>query len=383
MGGWAAAGPGLGSGIASASPRPAPVDTVTAFADVTGSGTVLGWDPTTVAAWKSAGVGVGPAGGAKAVLSGAGAELPITSGYVESHSDHSFKPGFVLGSIEQFGSGLTFASAATSVAAINLVFDLGESMVYGTIGSTEDIPLFSLQRAHLQVSRSGRTMRIAGVQLDLTPTGAAELDALFHTAAITPYTEIATAQITVTGKVSRYTFSEQTAEYPRLSGTSFSVTFSEPGLEVFRRVGVKPSSTGSASYDPDSGKLSFPVTGGTAVVHPDRHGLPTSISGVVLSQGSGLVLTQGSRSVTMTELTWVPATSTVYASVNGGPDNGALFSVKGLRSHISLGDGNLNVRGASFALAAGGAVMLNSVFKTSDFRVGAQLGKFTLVASGG
>lgn len=399
MGGWGVAGTALAatrlatsspshakapSSLGTVSPPPAPGDTVTALSNVTGAATVLKWDMSTLAAWRAAGVRVGPAGAAKAVSGGVGAELPITSGYVESHSDHSFKPGYLLGSIDHFGSGLTFATASNSVEATNLVFDLGDSTVYGTIGATEDIPLFSLAQTRRLVVRSGRTLKIEGEQLDLTQTGAVELDSLFHTTAITANSELASARITVRGQVSQYTYDDETVEYTRLSGIDLSFTFGTQALAALGSVGITPSTTGSAVYDTSLAEVSFPITGGTAVVHPNRQGQPAHIAGVVLGWGDGLVLGGASASVTLSDLTFVPANATVYASVNGGADNGAVFSVKyAKRSGISLEGGNLELRGALLDLTAGGAEALNGVFHTTEFQSGFELGTFTLVASGG
>jgi len=358
-------------------------DTVTAFGNLTGTATFLDWDTDTLAAWKAAGVSVGPAGTALAVSAGAGLELPITSGYVESHSDLRFKPSDVLGSIDHFGSGLTFASSSTSVTVTDLVFDLGGSMVYATIGGTEDVPLFSLQERDRKVKRSGQTLEIQGAAMDLTPTGAAALDAIFHNSAITANTELAAVTIEAKGRVSRYSYTGQTVEYPRLSGIALSLTFATPALAAFHSDGITPSAVGSASYDSALGDVSFPITGGTAVVHPGQRGRPEGLAGVVLGWGNGLVLGEGSTSVAMTDLTFVPATSTVYASVNGGADDGALFAVKRpKRSRISLTGGNLELRGAYLDLTAGGAAMLNGVFHTTGFERGFELGKLTLVASG-
>jgi len=367
-----------------APPRQAAVDTVTAFGNVTGRATVLALDAATVASWKTAGVTVGPAGSAKATSGGAGIDLPITSGYVESHSDPSFQPRSLLGSIDHFGSGLSFATNAGSLQVTNLVFDLGQSMVYATIGTTQDVPFFSLQQRDVRVVRSGRTLRIEGARLDLTPTGAAELKAFLPTPAIRPNIQIAAAQITVAGQVSEYTSADQATEYPRLSGIAVSITFAPGALATFGKVGVTPSPAGSASYDSKGAKVGFPITGGTAVVQLDGRRTPSRVEGVVLCWGTGLVLSEGSTSVAMTDLTYVPTTSTMYASVNGGADNGAIFSVqRPQKSRLTTAGGNLYLRGALLDLTASGASLLDSVFHTTEFNGGDELATLTLVASGG
>lgn len=385
LGAWAAAATVAGTaGTAVASTRE---DTVTALSDLSGTATVLRWDTATLAAWKHAGVTMGPAGTATDVSGGM--ELPITSGYLESHSDHSFKPGYLLGSIDHLGSGVSFASTSgststsTSVEATDLVFDLGQSMVYATIGGTEDFPLFSLQQDRREVKRVGRTLEIERELLYLTPTGAAELDAIFHTSVIASNTEVAAVGITARGRPSRYSYTGETVEFPRLSGIALSLRFAAGALAAFRSDGITPGAAGSASYDSGSGEVSLPITGGTAVVHPGPDGRPGRIAGVVLDWGSGLVLGGGSTSLSFSNLTFVPSTSTVYASVNGGADDGALFSVKRARkSSIRLTGGNLEMRGALLDLTADGAETLNTAFHTTGFERGFELGRLTVVASG-
>lgn len=361
----------------------APSDAVTTYPDLTGTATVLTFDPATVAALKAAGVTVGPTGAATAVAGGAGVSLPITSGYAEVHANRSFKPGYLLGSIQSFGSGLALATTTTSVALTDLVFDLGEAMVYGTIGATQDVPLFSISRPGLTVTRSGRTLQIDDSAIDLTPTGATELDALFHTTAITAHSALGTVAITARGRVGRYAYTTTTAEFPRLSGISTSVTFGPSARSLFHRVGVTPSPNGSATYNSGDSRISFPITGGTAVVHPNRKGKPISMQGVALQQGSGLVFSRGTTSVSMTDFTVKPGASAVYASVNGGPDDADLFTIDSSRSQLAVTGGNLHVDGATLALTVGAAAMLNSVFATTDFKAGAELGAMSVLASGG
>jgi hypothetical protein len=397
---WAAllstAGFGAFAGVASASPRPptskpkskgklSPTpssDTVTTITALTGTGMALTFNTTTVTALKAVGVTIVPEGGATVAAAGVSMSFPITSGYAEVHSDRSFKPSYVLGSIEAYGSGITIGTAASTVNLTDLVVDLGESMIYGTIGATEDVPLFSLTRSSLSARRSGNSLVVGGLTASLTATGASELDALFHTTAITAKMPIGTLQIAGAGKASSYPYTARTAEIPRLSGIATSVTFSAAVRDIFSRVGATPGAFGSATYDSHDGDFSFPITGGTAVVHPGLAGKVGYLQGVVLHQGSGIVLTRGSTSVSMTDLTVVPGASMVYASVNGGADNAELFSMTWDKAKISMVGGNISVDGAVLDLTTGAAAMLNSVFDTTDFTPGTELGTVDLVASG-
>jgi hypothetical protein len=357
-------------------------DTVTTIADLTGTGMALTFNTTTVAALKAVGVTIVAEGGASVAAGGASMSFPITSGYAEVHSDRSFKPSYVLGSIEAYGSGITIGTAASSVNFTDLVVDLGESMIYGTIGATEDVPLFSLTRSSLKAQRSGNSLVVGGLTASLTATGASELDALFYTTAITAKMPMGTLQITGAGKVSSYPDTAQTTEIPRLSGIATSVTLSAAVRDVFSRVGAEPGAYGSATYDSHGGEISFPITGGTAVVHPSLAGKVGYLQGVVLHQGSGIVLTRGSTSVSMTDLTVVPGASAVYGSVNGGADNADLFSMTWDKAKIKMVGGNMSVDGAVLDLTTGAAAMLNSVFATTDFTPGTELGTVDLVGSG-
>jgi hypothetical protein len=371
--------------VASARSKTAPPgagDTVTAIPALTGSGMVLTLDSATVTALKGIGATVAPEGTATLVDNSAAVRFPITSGYAEVHSDHSFKPGYLLGSIEQYGSGLTISTSSVTVAATDFVVDLGESMIYATMGSTEDIPLFSLQSSGLAVTTSGDTLRIGPTEVDVTPTGAAYLNAVFHTTAITPYTEIGMARITATGAASQYAYTTATTEIPRLSGIATTVALSAAALGVLRRVGATPSANGSATYTAGAAEIGFPITGGTAVVHSDRRGQPGYLEGVVLHEGSGLTLTRGSTSVAMTDFTLEPGTSSVYASVNGGPNTADLFKVDDARVRVSAIGGNFHVSGAELVLTVPAATMLDGVFATADFKAGLELGALSLVASG-
>ena len=126
---------------------------MTAIPDLTGQGTTVSLDASTLAALTSLGVKPAPYG--TATLSGTDITFPITGGYAEIHSDKSFKPGYVIGSIEHDGSGLTLSKGATVVTLENFVVDPGNSMLYGTVGGKPGIPLAFLDGSDLQVSMQG------------------------------------------------------------------------------------------------------------------------------------------------------------------------------------------------------------------------------------
>jgi hypothetical protein len=359
---------------------PNPANAVTDYPQLTGSATVLTFDIATVAALKTAGIDFAPLGTATAVDNGAGISLPITSGYAEVHANKAFLPNYLLGSVEHFGSGLSVTSGGVTVDVSDLVFDLGQSVVYASVGASEDVPMFTLVTKGVTVSETASTLAIDGSALDLTATGAAELDAPFHTAAITAKTEIATAAMSAAGRSSHYTYTAQTSEIPRLSGVSASVTFSSAALATFRQLGASPSAFGSASYAKSAAKITFPITGGSAVVHPGAGRQPSSLAGVILLQGSGLLLSRGSKSLTVSDLIFEPGGSAVYASVNGGADDARLFRLN--TGTVGVSGGNVHISGAALDLTLGAAAMFNQAFATTDFKAGADFGAVELTASG-
>lgn len=72
-------------------------DTVTAIPALTGVGTSVILDAGTAGALKGLGVAIAPSGSATFEAAISTITFPITSGYVEIHSDPSFKPGYIVG----------------------------------------------------------------------------------------------------------------------------------------------------------------------------------------------------------------------------------------------------------------------------------------------
>jgi hypothetical protein len=77
---------------------------------LTGVGTTVALDASTVQALTGLGVKVALYG--SATLNGSSVTFPITSGYVEIHSNKSHKPGYIEGSIEHSASGLTLTAGS-------------------------------------------------------------------------------------------------------------------------------------------------------------------------------------------------------------------------------------------------------------------------------
>src|SRR5277367_2097622 len=119
--------------VSSASTTP---DTVTAIPALTGVGTTVTLNAATAAALTGLGVTVTPEGSATA--SGSAITFPITSGYVEIHSNKHHRPGYIEGSIEHYGSGLTLTAGSTVVTLSDFVVDPGNSYLYASVNGVPD-----------------------------------------------------------------------------------------------------------------------------------------------------------------------------------------------------------------------------------------------------
>jgi hypothetical protein len=372
------AGTGVLAAVASHASA-APSDTVTAIPNLTGSGTAVTLDTATITALKGLGVTVTPFGTASLVDNNTAVNFPITSGYAEIHSNKSFKPGYVIGSIEHYGSGLTLTAGSTSVTVDDFVIDPGNSMLYATMGTTPDVPLFFLNGSGLKITESGGAVHLDGTKVELTPTATTALNTAFHTTALKPYTEVGVAHITAEGTANTYT--DKTTEITRLSGTSTSVQFNSATLSALTSLGIAPSATGTATLS-SAGEISFPITGGVAVVHSDKSYKPGYIAGVLLHQESGISLTKGSTVVNLSDLTIDPANSTVDGSVNNGADNTDLFVANGSKVTVSAVGSTVHLDGTQLELTAGAASALNSAFGTTAFTAGFDLGTVHIIVSG-
>ncbi len=130
--------------------------------------------------------------------------FPITGGVAVIHSDKSYQPGYVDGSIIHQGSGLSFTKGSTVVTATDFVVNPGNSMLYATVtGGGQvlgyNVPLFFLDGSNLQISQSGGAYHLDGTKVELTATAASALNKAFSTTALMPNTPIGIAHIIATG----------------------------------------------------------------------------------------------------------------------------------------------------------------------------------------
>lgn len=164
-----------------------PASSVKANLDLTGLSTSVKLDTTTAAALTSLGVNVSTIGTAK--NSDGTLSFPITGGFVGVHNDLSFKPGFLLGSIDHEASGVVFSGHGKSLTLSDFVVDPGNSMLTArvpdkTTGGTI-VPLLFLDGSKLKISKdsSGNTV-LDGTVAKLTAQAAKALDGTFGTKAI-------------------------------------------------------------------------------------------------------------------------------------------------------------------------------------------------------
>lgn len=353
----------------------ATTDTVTAIPNLTGSSTTVSLDPAALKALTSLGVKPSPYG--TAVLNGSDITFPITTGYAEIHSNKSFKPGYIIGSIEHEGSGVTLTKGSTSVTLKDFVIDPGNSMLYGTVGDKPGIPLFFLDGSNLQVSTPGGTVHLDGTKVELTQTAASALDQAFGTQAIPAGLELGVAHIVASGQANTYT--DKTTEVSRVTGQQTSVDLDSSTLQALTSLGVKPAPVGSATLQGST--ISFPITGGVAVIHSDHAYQPGYIDGVILHQGSGLSLTKGSTTVTATNFVVNPGNSMLYATIGNSP-NVPLFFLDGSSLQVSTQGGAVHLDGTKVELTPQASSALDSAFNTTALKPYTPIGIAHLVVTG-
>ena len=342
---------------------PATGDTVTTIAHLTGQGTTVSLDAGTLQALTSLGVKPAPYG--TATLSGTDITFPITTGYAEIHSDKSFKPGYIVGSVQHDGSGVTLTKGSTVVTLKNFVIDPGNSMLYGTVGDKPGVPLFFLDGTNVQVSTPNGTVHLDGTKVELTSTAATALDQAFGTTAVKPGLVLGVAHIVAAGDVT--TYSDKATEFSRLNGQSTAVDLDPGTLSALTSLGVKPAPTGTATLS--GATLKFPITGGVAVLHSDKSVKPGYVDGVVLHQGSGLSLTKGSTTIDATDFVINPGNSMLYASLPAlKMYNFPLFFLDGSNLQVSQSGGAVHLDGTKVELSPQASSALDQAFGTTALK---------------
>jgi len=379
VGALALAGAGSVSSFAASS---AP-DTVTAIPSLSGVGTSVKLDAGTAKALTSLGVAIAPAGNATFDAGTSTITFPITSGYAEIHSDLGFKPGYIAGSIQHFGSGFTLTAGPTQVALTDFVVDPGNSILYGSVGGAPKIPLLSLDGTAVKVSMDSGNVVLDGTVAKLTDTAVGALNKAFATTALKAGTPLGTVHLVAKadGATKYDAVADKTTEISRLTGKSTSVKLDAGTAKALGDLGVAVAPTGSGTFDSKTSTVSFPITGGFAAIHSDRNYKPGYIAGVVIHQGSGLQFSKGDTSIEVSDFVVDPGNSILTATA-GGKSGIPLLALDGTNVKVSKDGSDVVLDGTVAKLTGPGAAALNATFGVSAFTEGLALGTVHLVASG-
>ncbi|MDQ6797811.1 MAG: hypothetical protein M3011_07305 [Actinomycetota bacterium] len=379
VGALALAGAGSVSSFAASS---AP-DMVTAIPSLSGVGTSVKLDSGTAKALSSLGVAVAPAGNATFDAGTSTITFPITSGYAEIHSDLGFKPGYIAGSIQHFGSGFTLTAGPTQVTLTDFVVDPGNSILYGSVGGAPKVPLLSLDGTAVKVSMDSGNVVLDGTVAKLTDTAVGALNKAFATTALKAGTPLGTVHLVAKayGATKYDAVADKTTEISRLTGKSTSVKLDAGTAKALGDLGVAVAPTGSGTFDAKTSTVGFPITGGFAAIHSDHNYKPGYIAGVVIHQGSGLKFSKGDTSIEVSDFVVDPGNSTLTAT-SGGKSGIPLLALDGTNVKVSKDGSDVVLDGTVAKLTGPGAAALNATFGVSAFTEGLALGTVHLVASG-
>jgi hypothetical protein len=353
-------------------------DTVTAIPSLSGEGTSVTLDGGTAAALTSLGVAIAPTGTATFDAATSTITFPITAGYAEIHSDLSFKPGYILGSIDHAGSGFSLTAGSTKVELSDFVVDPGNSVLYGTVGGTPMVPLLDLDGTNVKVGTENGNVVLDGTVAKLTDTAAGALNKAFNVDAIKAGTPLGVVHLVAKGEANTYT--DKTTAISRLTGKSTSVTLDAGTAAALESLGVAVTPVGSASFDAGTGTVSFPITGGFAAIHSDRNYKPGYISGTVIHQASGLKFANGAKSIEVTDFVVDPGNSILTATA-GAKSGIPLLFLDGTDVKVGSEGNDVVLDGTVAKLTQTGADALNATFGVSAFTPGLPLGVVHLVAS--
>jgi hypothetical protein len=357
-------------------------DMVTAIPSLSGVGTSVAIDAGTAGALKSLGVALAPSGNATFDAGTSTITFPITSGYAEIHSDQSYKPGYILGSIEHADSGFTLTAGATKVTLSDFVVDPGNSMLYGTVGGTPKVPLLTLDGTNVKVgSDSAGNVTLDGTVAKLTDTAAGALNKAFNVTALKAGIPLGTVHLVAKGSPSTYNAAaDTTARITRLAGKTTSVKLDADTAKALQSLNVSVAPVGSATFDSATSTVSFPITGGFAAIHSDLGYKPGYIAGTVIHEASGLKFSSGSKSLEVTDFVVDPGNSILTASA-GGKSGIPLLFLDGKNVKVSKDGEDVVLDGTVAKLTAPGAAALNSTFGVTAFKEGIPLGVVHLVAA--
>src|SRR5207253_8723235 len=130
-------------------------DKTTEISRLTGKSTSVTLDKGTAGALESLGVAVAPVGSASFDASTGTVSFPITGGFAAIHSDLSYKPGYISGTVIHQASGLRFSKGNKSIEVTDFVVDPGNSILTASAGGKSGIPLLSLDGTAVKVGSQG------------------------------------------------------------------------------------------------------------------------------------------------------------------------------------------------------------------------------------
>ncbi|MFN2503379.1 MAG: hypothetical protein ABR540_03950, partial [Acidimicrobiales bacterium] len=154
-------------------------DQVTAISRLDGKSTEVKLDAGTAGALQSLGVAVAPVGSGTFDAKTSTVGFPITGGFAAIHSDKSYQPGYIAGSVIHQGSGLRFSKGSTSLEVTDFVVDPGNSILTATAGGQPGVPLLFLDGTNVKVSTEGSDVVLDGTVAKLTGAGASALNSTF------------------------------------------------------------------------------------------------------------------------------------------------------------------------------------------------------------
>jgi hypothetical protein len=146
---------------------------------LSGKATSVQLDSGTAKALQDLGVTVAPVGSATFDAATSTVSFPITGGFAAIHSDQSYKPGFIAGTVNHQASGLKFSKGGKSLEVTDFVVDPGNSLLTASAGGKSGVPLLSLDGTVVKVGTQGSDVTLDGTVAKLTPTAASALNTTF------------------------------------------------------------------------------------------------------------------------------------------------------------------------------------------------------------
>ena len=146
-------------------------DKTTAISRLTGKSTSVTLDAGTAKALESLGVAVTPVGSATFDAATGTVSFPITGGFAAIHSDLTYKPGYISGTVIHQASGLKFSKGTKSIEVTDFVVDPGNSILTASAGGKSGIPLLDLDGTAVKVGSQGDDVTLDGTVAKLSETG--------------------------------------------------------------------------------------------------------------------------------------------------------------------------------------------------------------------